>query len=227
MAKPPLLAGALRRAADAIRQTGGFAPDNLSKEQARALPSSRGGEEPRQLQVARTQVYTYFTRIGGTHLLYSAENWVRITMALENAGPVAVGTDAALEPVLSGRGILLNTQPGPSTTWVLARGTRVYTTAANVNRVAVTIEPIPWLEQLDLDLARVGAAVSQSAQTIVQGLAAAIASLRGAGPPMAPPSPVSSVTGLPMSQIPVPQGVRSALPRLTPLTGTRRPGKVR
>ena len=40
-----------------------------------------------------TEISTYFTaRIGTSELLYSAEDWVEITLRLETAGPVAVST---------------------------------------------------------------------------------------------------------------------------------------
>jgi len=218
---PALLQGALRRAASAVAATAGFAPAFMSKEQARALPDSKGGEEPKQLQTYSTQIYTYFTQIGGTHLLYSAENWVRFSLELEDAGPVSVGTLAALNPVLSGRGALLQTDEvfGP---YVLAKGTRLYVAAETVNRVKVVIEPIPWLEQLDLDLARVTAAIGASASTIVSGLVQAVASLRGAAPGAAP-SPTTS-GGTRLEDLPCPPPSRGIVPRLTPM---RPVGKMR
>lgn len=213
-----LMSGAIRRAASAVAATAGFAPSSLSKEQARALPDSKGGEEPKQLQTSRADIHTYFTEIGGTRLLYSAENHVRIKLLLEDAGPVAVGNDAQIEPVLSGRGVLLETAPGPAFEQTLSKGDRIYIAAETVNRVKVQIEPIPWLEQIDLDIARVGAAVAGAAQTIVQGIGSAIGAL-GGGAPTAAPSPTTS-NGKRLDQIPCPQPPpgRGIVPRLTPLT---------
>lgn len=95
----------------------------------------------------RTDVYTYITKIGGTEQLYDGSRaWARITMTLESAGPVAIGTREGLQPVLSGRGELLDTD-APKTL-VIAKGSRVYIAATSVNRVKVEIEPLPWLEQI-------------------------------------------------------------------------------
>ena len=116
-----------------------------------ALPDSKGGETPKQLQTYRTDIYTYFTEsTSETQLLYSAENWVKIKLALQTAGPVAVGTIASLAPVLSGHGILLDPDAEPFEAF-LPKGTRFYITSETVNRISVTIEPVPWLEQIDLD----------------------------------------------------------------------------
>lgn len=218
----PLLRGAVRRAASAVAASAGFAPASLSKEQARALPSSKGGVEPRQLQVSRADIKTYFTVVGGTHLLYSAESWVRIRLTLEDAGPVAVGDAAQLDPVLSGRGVLLDTdQPQEYT---LGKGMRIYIAAENAaNRVKVVVDPIPWLEQIDLDLQRVGAVIAQVGSQIVSAIAGAIAGMRSAAPEAVP----STSQGTPITEIPCPPADRSSLPRLTPLPrGMKIPGPL-
>lgn len=186
----------------------------LTKEQARALPTAKGGEEQLQLQTHRTEIYTYFTKIGGTELLYSAENWVQVTLQLEDAGPVAVGNAASLVPVLSGRGVLLDTSPAPPFVARLARGTRLYISSETINRVKVIIEPIPWLEQIDSDIGRVVQAIGAAAQAIIQGLVSGIAGSAAAAP--------TSSSGKTPAQIPCPPGDRARLPRLTPLTGPRK-----
>ncbi len=95
----------------------------------------------------QTQIETYFTnRIGTSQLLYSAEDWVRITLRLQTAGPVAVSTRQEIVPVLSGLGILLPVDD--FITFVLPRGDRLFIAAEATNRVAVQIEPIPWLAQI-------------------------------------------------------------------------------
>jgi len=94
-----------------------------------------------------TRIFTYFTnRFGQTNLLYSADQWVRITLRLETAGPVTVGVEQELRPVLSGKGILLPV--ADNFTFVLPRGDRLFIAAENTNRVNVLVEPIPWLEQI-------------------------------------------------------------------------------
>jgi len=95
-----------------------------------------------------TDIYTYFTRsTGENELLYSAEAWVRITLVLETAGPVAVSTRESVIPVLSGKGILLDPSRIPSV-FTIPRGNRIFISAESINRVKVFIEPIPWLEQI-------------------------------------------------------------------------------
>jgi hypothetical protein len=112
--------------------------------------------------------YTYFTQVATgnlpqTQLLYTADRaWVKLTLVLETAGPVAVGTKSTLTPVLGGAGILL---PPPSTggnmtplTWTLAKGNKFYIASTSVNRVKVVIDPYPWLQ----DIVRVAAAILQT-----------------------------------------------------------------
>lgn len=219
MASTPLLRGAVQRIAAKVASTAGMPA--RSKDQERALPRSKGSEEINQLQTYTTQIFTKFTEVGGTQLLYSAENFVRVTLLLEDAGPVAVGTLAVLTPVLSGRGVLLQTDV-PFGPFTYAKGTRIYIAAESVNRVQVIVEPIPWLEQLDLDIARVGAQVAAAASTIVAGVSAAVAGLRGVPGPA--PSPQTS-GGTRLDQLPpaIPRG-RGIVPRLTALPG---PPKMR
>lgn len=95
----------------------------------------------------QTQLETYFTnRIGETQLLYSAEDWVRVTLRLQTAGPVAVSTRQQIVPVLSGLGILLPVDDWVS--FILPKGDRLFIAAEATNRVSIQIEPIPWLAQI-------------------------------------------------------------------------------
>lgn len=95
-----------------------------------------------------TDIYTYFTKpTGESELLYSAESWVKIELALETAGPVSVGTRESVVPVLSGKGILLESD-GEPIEFVMPRGNRLFIASESINRVKVIIEPIPWFEQL-------------------------------------------------------------------------------
>lgn len=188
-----------------------------NKEAARALPDSKGGETPKHLQNDRTEVFTYFTRPGPTQLFYSAENWVRLKMTLETAGPVAVGQRADLTPVTSGKGRLLDIADEFEV--ILAKGTRFYIASGSVNRVSVTIEPIPWLEQISGEVNRVASSIAAAAQTIVTGLGG----LLKAGKAMAPP-PTSS-SGKTPQDLPCPPPARGLIPRLTgvvPRTKMRR-----
>ena len=92
-----------------------------------------------------TDTFTLFTKIGGNHLLYSAEGWVRAILRLETAGPVAVSTRQDVPPVLSGKGILLGID---DVTIVLSKGQRLFYSAEAINRVRFILEPIPWGESL-------------------------------------------------------------------------------
>lgn len=95
-----------------------------------------------------TDIYTYFTVPDGTsHLLYTAEEWMRIELALETAGPVSVSTRQEVVPVLSGKGVLLEPD-GEPLEFIMPRGDRLFIAAESINRVKVIIEPIPWLEKI-------------------------------------------------------------------------------
>lgn len=99
-----------------------------------------------------TDTYTVLTSIGvpkngQTPILYNGDRlWARVTVTLETAGPVAIGTRANLAPVLSGKGALLQT--AVPVTFTIGKGSRLYYLAGNINRVTVQIEPVPWLEQI-------------------------------------------------------------------------------
>lgn len=99
----------------------------------------------------RTQVDTYFTTgpIAGeqTPQIYTGDRlWARVSLTLETAGPVAIGTSTKLQPVLGGGGRLLVT--GETITFTVAKGTRLYVASTGVNRVGRVVEPVPWLEQI-------------------------------------------------------------------------------
>lgn len=98
--------------------------------------------------------FTHFTKsvypTGGEVIYQGDRNWVLLTFLLETAGPVAVGQRSKITPVLSGQGQLLITNV-PKTMKV-AKGTRIYIASTAVNRVQVSIEPLPWLEQITATL---------------------------------------------------------------------------
>lgn len=173
-----------------------------NKDMSRALPSSKGGETPKQLQTYRTDIYTYFTEVGGSRLLYSAENWVRIKLKLKTAGPVAIGTSAEITPVLSGHGILLDTNVDYEA--YLAKGTRVFIASESVNRVNITIEPVPWLEQLDNDTIASQDGVKAAVMSIGSAIVAAVNAIRGG-------KPIESSTGRQAEQTPTPSPAAARL----------------
>ena len=106
------------------------------------VPSLNAGEGQN-----RTTIYTYFTKPGPTEILYPGDRlWARVKLELETAGPVVVGSAESLLPITSGKGQRLTT--GDEIEFVISKGSRIYIAATGVNRVKVTIEPIPWLEQM-------------------------------------------------------------------------------
>lgn len=95
----------------------------------------------------RSKFSTYFTKNQAAEVLYNGDRlWARVTLTLETAGPVCVGDSSAISPVLSGKGMLLETDV--PFTFTIAKGTRLYIAATTINRVKVEIAPIPWLEQV-------------------------------------------------------------------------------
>lgn len=99
----------------------------------------------------RPSITTYFTKVPvvgeQTPVLYSGDRlWSRVTLTLETAGPVAVGQMAQIAPVLSGKGQLLAT--GVPTSFDIPKGSKLYIAATAVNRIKVSIQSLPWLEQI-------------------------------------------------------------------------------
>lgn len=99
----------------------------------------------------RLSAYTYFTKIPtngqNPQILYNGDQmWARLTLELETAGPVAVGQSSDLFPVLSGKGLLLET--GNPISLDVAKGNVIYVAASGVNRIKVKLEPYPWLETI-------------------------------------------------------------------------------
>lgn len=114
-------------------------------------PVSGGAQMDRQ-----TEVFTYNTAVGfvtpgQTPILYNGDrNWAEVTLVLDTAGPVVVGTRADLQPIFSGKGWTLTT--GEPITFTIAKGNRLYIFSSAVNRVKVQIAPLPWLEQITAEL---------------------------------------------------------------------------
>lgn len=94
----------------------------------------------------RADLYVLFTVAGGTRLLVSVPQWTKITLRLETAGPVSVGTREQLDPTGSGKGRLLPTNEDVIVN--LGPNTRFYYAAESLQRVSVHIEAIPWLQAI-------------------------------------------------------------------------------
>ncbi len=94
-----------------------------------------------------TETFTLCTEPDGqSRLIYSAESWVRVRLALETTGVVAISTREDLAPLSSGKGIELTKLQ--SVELVLPRGDRLFVVSETDERLAVAIEPIPWLAQI-------------------------------------------------------------------------------
>jgi hypothetical protein len=111
-----------------------------------------------------TEIYTWFTKPGPSTLVYSAEGWVRVRVRLETAGPVSLSTRQDVVPVLSGKGALLTTDEVE--TFTLPKGDRLYIAAEAINRVKVFIEPVPFLERIQLDVERGFASVGRAINSL-------------------------------------------------------------
>jgi hypothetical protein len=117
----------------------------------------------------KTRMSDYFTVPGDTRLLYTAEGWVHVRLLLQNAGPVAVGMDQNITPVLSGRGRLLPT--GQEIRFNLTRGDRLFIAAESINRVSFTIEPLQPVDRIVV--------LIESGLGSVRSIASAVLSLLG------------------------------------------------
>lgn len=104
-----------------------------------------------------TNMYTFFSVPGDNTQVFSASGWARVRLLLSSAGPVDVSTRQNVTPVLSGRGITLFT--GIEAEFVLGPADRLYAASAAVNRINVTIEPIPWLKSIVLEISRIGSGI--------------------------------------------------------------------
>ncbi len=131
------------------------APNKLGPLNQRALTNRNQGAVPAPSPTIAgaeltTEIYTYFAKPpvdGQLPTLYNGDRqYAQVTLTLETAGPVAVGQRQNILPVLSGKGALLET--GVPLTFTIAKGTRIYVAATAINRIKVSVQPIPWLEQI-------------------------------------------------------------------------------
>ncbi len=143
----------------------------LTKLGDRAVATASAPSEQIGKGESRSDYYTYFTKVPAngteTPILFTGDRlWTKVTLTLETAGPVVVGTVAQLQPVLSGKGIRLTT--GQAREFFIAKGSKLYVQATAVNRVAVSIEALPWLEQITGYLAASASSVGESVASALQ-----------------------------------------------------------
>jgi hypothetical protein len=94
----------------------------------------------------------------------ATQAWVKATFTLETAGPVEVSSNSNWV-LLSGTGQALITNVPLS--FSVARGNSLYIQAGATNRLKVTIEPYPWLEQIFASAQSIARAVQGAAVVIV------------------------------------------------------------
>ena len=121
-------------------------PSNASTVRTEAsvpVPSARTPENT-------TEIYTYIAKPQPDRypqIIYNGDRQnARVTLTLETAGPCAVGNKQNIYPVLSGKGVLLET--GVPLILTIAKGNRVWIASTAANRVKVEVQPIPWQEQI-------------------------------------------------------------------------------
>ncbi len=122
-----------------------FPPSSLDPSVAtvRAPAVTAGGSEN------RIDIFTYQTKVstGGTDVLYPGDRmWAKLTLTLRGAGPVAVGQNANLTPVLSGKGRILQT--GVPAIFNVPKGSKLYIASTAISLVDVVVEAFPWLETI-------------------------------------------------------------------------------
>lgn len=143
-----ILPAVMRKAADSLSMAGeaGRAIPGLAQVQSQQRQVVIEGDPAIPAATGRTEISTYFTKAGGDFLLYEADNWVYLNLVLLDAGPVSVGNREQISPVLSGKGGPLI--QGETYRFPVRKGGRVYITSNTVNRVRVTIEPVPLADQV-------------------------------------------------------------------------------
>lgn len=112
-----------------------------------AQQTPQTGQQGQELYAGTAgKAYTVFTEAGKTKLVLSTQQWTKVTLRLESAGPVAFGTSEDLMPVSSGKGRLLPT--GQDVEVVMVPQTRLYLSADSFQRVGIQVEPYPWMWEL-------------------------------------------------------------------------------
>jgi hypothetical protein len=111
-----------------------------------AMPAENRPQPNLSAGTYKTEAFTYITTVGPEQVLYTGDqDWAKVTLTLQTAGPVAASTRQTITPVLSGKAPLLQT--GVPFTLTVAKGNRIYIAATNVNRVSVVVEPFAWEAQ--------------------------------------------------------------------------------
>jgi len=120
-----------------LDRTGGVtSSNNGSPGPAVAIPTSD----------SKNTLTTVQTNAGEVVLLFQGNSaWSQVTLILETAGPVAVGTGPGVK-LTTGSGVRLTT--GVPLSFPVARGERVYAASGAVSRIQVIAHPIAWGEHV-------------------------------------------------------------------------------
>lgn len=169
----PTPGGRLRAVAGAARQA--LSPN--SQTASRVAPSFQKPVSQQQNGNFQTEATTFTTVAGKISEVFSAvQAWSRVTFTLETAGPVEVSASQTWK-LGAGQGqTLITNQPVP---FNIAKGNKLYIQSGAVNRVRVTIEPIPWLEQITGSVMAGTAAIATAVGQIPAALVAALRAARG------------------------------------------------
>lgn len=92
-----------------------------------------------------SKLTTIFTSAGGTDLQLAPTEWTLVSLQLETSGPVYAGTEQALGPIGSGRGVTIGTT---AKYLLLGPKDRLYTISSSLNRVSMAVHPLPNLVQI-------------------------------------------------------------------------------
>lgn len=94
--------------------------------------------------------------------IYNAVEDVRITLDLESAGPLRIGTSSVLQ---APNGRLMPTDR--TVTFLLSAGTILYGYAVSPQRLAYSIEPVPYLMEILTAIKGVAGSISHSVQGVL------------------------------------------------------------
>lgn len=124
-----------------------------------------------------SETYTFFTKDtaesqnSGTAVLYSGidSRWTLVRITLETAGgQVAFGFKQDIHPPQSGKGRLLSATR--ETQIYVPPNQKLYYAADSVQRISISFEPLPWLQQILHVVSNLFASVPKPVQAPIEAL---------------------------------------------------------
>lgn len=118
-------------------------------ELARGIPTAppvlQGAKSPQNQVIDTRMVFTDGTGVPAR--IYSGDRlWAIVTITLQTAGPVAVSPNPSMGTTGSGNGRLLTTNEPVE--YTCGEGQSIYVQSTSPNRLALSIQPVPWIEQV-------------------------------------------------------------------------------